>query len=97
LFCLSCAATVSLQLVDVPLHVHGTKKHLYTVNEKTNDISVFTVDPSSGNLSASGRFASFLTPHWIQSSPPGAYAYIASMMARQPPSPHKRSTVQAAL
>jgi 6-phosphogluconolactonase (cycloisomerase 2 family) len=70
LFCLSCAATVSLQLVDVPLHVHGTKKHLYTVNEKTNDISVFTVDPSSGNLSASGRFASFLTPHWIQSSPP---------------------------
>jgi len=53
-------------------------KYLYVTNETTSNISVFSVDASTGQLYAAGTIQTASMPHWIQFSPSGAFAYVVS-------------------
>jgi len=53
-------------------------KYLYVTNETTSNISVYSVDATTGQLYTAGTVKTASMPHWIQFNPSGAFAYVVS-------------------
>ncbi len=58
--------------------IHAQTKYLYVTNETTSNISVYSVDRTTGQLYTAGTITTASMPHWIQFSPSGAFAYVVS-------------------
>lgn len=57
---------------------YAQTKFLYVTNETTSNISVFSVDSTTGQLYADATVATRPMPHWIQFSPSGSFAYVVA-------------------
>lgn len=62
----------------IVVSMHAQTKYVYVTNETTSNISVYSVDATTGQLYSAGTVATASRPHWIQFSPSGAFAYVVS-------------------
>lgn len=73
-----CLATGMLSIAGAALRAHAQTKYLYVTNETTSNISVYSVNVTTGQLNTTGTVATSPMPHWIQFSPSGNFAYVVS-------------------
>jgi DNA-binding beta-propeller fold protein YncE len=58
--------------------VDPTSKFAYVVNRNANTVSMYTIDPGTGNLTPNGTVGTGTEPFRINFDPTGKYVYVTN-------------------
>ena len=61
-----------------PVAVDPSGKFAYVTNSSSNDVSMYTINATTGALTSMGTIAAKLSPTSIAITPSGRFAYVAN-------------------